>query len=287
MKLILKGFIIGIGKIMPGVSGAMLAITLNEYDNIINNIAEIRIDTFNKMKYLSKIGLGIILAIITMSNIIVKLLNKCYIATMLLFIAIITSKIPKMIKKTKINIKDIKISIICLIIIEIIISIVLTKNHQQVNDKNTIIKIIEVIGIGGIDAVSSIIPGISGTAILMHFGYYDKIINTFATISNVTVLKSNLLILIPFVIGFTITTILMSKLLNELIKNKTNLLRIFSTILMIYTTSMLIKDVLSKMKSKTNIILGLLFFIIIIITSLKIQNIIEQNRIKINKKNIL
>ena len=32
MRLMLKGFIIGIGKIVPGVSGAMLAITLGVYD---------------------------------------------------------------------------------------------------------------------------------------------------------------------------------------------------------------------------------------------------------------
>ena len=101
MKLIIKGFIIGLGKIMPGVSGSMLAIILNEYDNIIRNIAEIRIDTYNKIKYLNKIGTGIVLAIITMSNVIVKLLNKYYITTMLLFIAIITSNIPKTLKKNK------------------------------------------------------------------------------------------------------------------------------------------------------------------------------------------
>ena len=34
MNLIIKGFIIGIGKIIPGVSGAMLAITLGIYDKI-------------------------------------------------------------------------------------------------------------------------------------------------------------------------------------------------------------------------------------------------------------
>ena len=36
MKNILKGFIIGIGKIIPGFSGALLAILLGVYDKSID-----------------------------------------------------------------------------------------------------------------------------------------------------------------------------------------------------------------------------------------------------------
>ena len=275
MKLIIKGFIIGLGKIMPGVSGSMLAIILNEYDNIIRNIAEIRIDTYNKIKYLSKIGTGIVLAIITMSNVIVKLLNKYYITTMLLFIAIITSNIPKTLKKIKPNFKDINISIICLIIIEIIIKIILRKPNQQIKNNIQLIEFIELIGIGSLDAISSIIPGISGTAILMYFGFYNKIINMFATLTNIKLLKTNMIILIPFIIGFVVTTILMSKILNYIIKSKPNLLIIFSTILMIYTTTVLLKDTISKIKTTSNIILGFIFFLLTITISIKIKNKIE------------
>ena len=39
IKLLIEGFIIGIGKIIPGVSGAMLAITLGIYDKGINIIS--------------------------------------------------------------------------------------------------------------------------------------------------------------------------------------------------------------------------------------------------------
>ena len=38
IKLILKGFLIGIGKIIPGFSGALLAISFNVYDKLINSI---------------------------------------------------------------------------------------------------------------------------------------------------------------------------------------------------------------------------------------------------------
>ena len=38
MLLFLKGFIIGIGKIIPGVSGALLAINFHVYERLINAI---------------------------------------------------------------------------------------------------------------------------------------------------------------------------------------------------------------------------------------------------------
>jgi len=44
--LILKGFLIGIGKIIPGVSGSLLAISLGVYDKAINSL----VNLFNNFK---------------------------------------------------------------------------------------------------------------------------------------------------------------------------------------------------------------------------------------------
>ena len=44
--LILKGFIIGVGKIIPGVSGSMLAISMGIYQQMIDSI----INFFNNIK---------------------------------------------------------------------------------------------------------------------------------------------------------------------------------------------------------------------------------------------
>ena len=35
LKLFIKGLIVGLGKIIPGVSGSLLAISLNVYDRAI------------------------------------------------------------------------------------------------------------------------------------------------------------------------------------------------------------------------------------------------------------
>ena len=42
MKNFIKGFIVGIGKIIPGVSGAMLAISMGIYDKSIEYICNFK-----------------------------------------------------------------------------------------------------------------------------------------------------------------------------------------------------------------------------------------------------
>ena len=71
---------------------------------------------------------------------------------------------------------------------------------------------------GFIASSAMVIPGISGSFILMVLGYYDKIIYTVSTITNFSKLGSNLLILVPFGIGVIIGIVFMAKLITNLIK---------------------------------------------------------------------
>ena len=244
MNSIIKGFIIGIGKVMPGVSGSMLAITLGEYNKIIESISNIK--NIKNIKYLSEIGIGIILSIMITSKIIIKFLNQYYFATILLFALIIMSGIPNVIKKTMPIKRDIIISIICIVMIIILMP---TKTNEYILEY-TVIDFIKLIGIGIIDSASSIIPGISGTAILMSLGYYNIILKTFANIMDIQLILENLFVVTPFIIGFIVGTILISKILNILIKKYPNILNIIVTMLMIYTVILLMYNSINNLHIK-------------------------------------
>lgn len=268
MKLILKGFLIGIGKIMPGVSGAMIAITLNEYNKIIESIANIKKDIYNNTKYLSTIGIGIILAIITMSKIVINCLNNHYFSTMLLFTSIISGGIIKLIKETKLNTKDITISTIIIILTILLLKITKLQNYNP--NVYSIMEFIKLIEIGIVDAISSIIPGISGTALLMYFGYYDKIITTFATLTQIGQLQNNIYTLIPFIIGFIIGTIMISKILNKLMNKYPNIINTMVIIFMTYTIITLLSNAIKTHPTPIEIISGIILFLISLIISIKI-----------------
>ena len=87
--LILKGIIIGIGKIIPGVSGSMLAITLGIYQKIINSINNFLSNEKENFRFLFKLTIGIVISIVLFSNIIFKSFEQYYIITMFFFIGLI------------------------------------------------------------------------------------------------------------------------------------------------------------------------------------------------------
>ena len=87
--LFIKGLIIGIGKIIPGVSGAVLAMILKVYDDGINSIVNIFKNPKKNILFLLNIGLGILIGIVLFSNVINYTLKNYYVITMLFFIGLI------------------------------------------------------------------------------------------------------------------------------------------------------------------------------------------------------
>ena len=77
IKFFLEGFIIGLGKIIPGVSGSLFACLFGVYESIIECITKPKmlIKNFNVMFPLI---LGIFLSIIFGSNVISILLEHYY-----------------------------------------------------------------------------------------------------------------------------------------------------------------------------------------------------------------
>ena len=68
--LILKGFFIGIGKIIPGVSGSLIAVSLGVYDKMIESVQSFFKDIKGNSLFLMKIGTGILIALMIFSKLI-------------------------------------------------------------------------------------------------------------------------------------------------------------------------------------------------------------------------
>ena len=87
--LFFKGILVGVGKIIPGVSGAIIAILLGIYEEGLKKINSLFKDFKNSLKFLFPIGLGVLTSTFFFSKIIVNSLNKYYLPTMLLFCGLI------------------------------------------------------------------------------------------------------------------------------------------------------------------------------------------------------
>ncbi|MDO5568542.1 MAG: DUF368 domain-containing protein [bacterium] len=257
--LLIKGFLIGIGKIIPGVSGALIAITLNVYDKGISSITKFFDDIKDNAKFLFFIGLGILLSIVTFSKLVAYLLNNHYFITMIFFIGLMIGGIPSLIKKHQFKLSNNIIFIISFIII-ILFSLINTNNTYNIT--NTYNDYFHFFFAGLIDASSTVIPGISGTAMLMLFGYYNAIITALGNLSSLTITLTNLNIIIPFTAGLTIGIIIITKIISFFLTHHNSKTFSFINGITISTILILIINTLSYSLSLWKIIISLPIFIL-------------------------
>lgn len=260
--LFIKGIIIGIGKIIPGVSGALLAIILKLYDRGIDSIVNFFKNPKENILFLLKVGLGILMGIILFSKIINYALSNYYSYTMLFFIGLIIGGIPNISKEVE---KKDYIYTLIVIIIFILISMVNINNNYIIKNNFTDYVIFFIGGI--IETCGTVIPGLSSTALLLILGIYNHII---LSLSNLFLISIDYKILLPFLLGIISSLILISKLISvalERYKEKT-----YSIILGLVLSSViiLILKTFTVYISIFKLIIGLILMIIGIIISNKL-----------------
>ena len=271
--LVIKGMIIGIGQIIPGVSGGMLAITLGLYEKGISAISNIFKDFRSNLKFLCSVGIGIVISVIIFSKIIKLSLIKFYLPTMLLFIGLILGGVPMLIKKVKSFRSNSKINILITSIVFIFITLLSLINFSNNNDfsNSNILTYISFFIIGVIYAATMVIPGVSGTAIMMLLGYYEIVINMISNLSNIRITLSNLSTVLPFGFGLVFGIIFISKLMDFLL-NKYEI-KTYYAILGLVFSSILVMFIqtFKNYYDIINIIVGLLLLILGYIVSKKLD----------------
>lgn len=213
MLLILKGIIIGIGKIVPGVSGSMLAISMGIYQKLIDSVNSFFKYPKENFKFLFKITIGVIISMVFFSNIILNLLTKYYLITIFFFIGLILGGFEDLKKNT-----NKKYNYIAIISFVLIMTLGFINIDNKVNVTNDLLNFVYFVFIGFIDALTMIVPGISGTATLMMLGAYEKVIEMYSNIFNFSAMLDNIKILFPYITGIGIGIIVTVKLINFLFK---------------------------------------------------------------------
>lgn len=220
IKLMLQGFVIGIGKIIPGVSGAMFAMMFGVYEKALNIISHLKTEFVKNLKFITLLTISILFAIVFGSSIISKCMNNYYVPTMLFFVGMMSSGIKplfKNVKGKKISLKNLLFALIICVIL-ILLDFVNLGAKQEALVKTPLTLFMLFIS-GFLDAVATIVPGICGTALLMILGYYHIVIDSLSDLLNLSNLANNLYVLIPFLIGMIIGALVVSKIIDYLFKN--------------------------------------------------------------------
>ena len=174
---------------VPGVSGGTIAFILGFYDDFVNSLNNLisgnKSGRINAFKFLSKIGIGwasgLILSVLFITNIFEK--NIYEISS--LFLGFIISSIPLIIKSERKTLINNKKHIVFLIIGILVVGAMTYFNPVSSTGQSFSIKLgnlspifIGYIFISGLIAISAmVLPGISGSTILLIFGLYAPILN--------------------------------------------------------------------------------------------------------------
>lgn len=212
MKNFIKGLFVGIFNIIPGLSGSALLIALGLYEQCIESIADALKKPKKSFIFLLPIGLGIIIGTYSFSNVISFLLNNYSTETYIVFTFLLLGTVPNLFKeaiKKGFNKKYLIPFFITFLIGLLMLSIKNTTSSYIVNYELT--SYLRYFSIGAILSISTIIPGISSTIMLSLFNLYNTYIHAISSF--------DLYILIPILIGFSISTFILSKIIEYLLKN--------------------------------------------------------------------
>ena len=239
MKFILdtiKGALIGVANVIPGVSGGTMAVSLGIYNRLISSISHLFRDFKKSIATLIPILLGCALGIVGFSYAIKYLLANQPLPTCLAFLGLILGGIPVLFKDMKEGIKNSKsghltavnvLAFLLLFAFAIALPLLKGSDDTLMTLTATPDTMVILFFMGVIAAATMVIPGVSGSMIMMILGYYYGIINSITGFidglkaGSISAMAAQLGILIPFGIGAVLGIFLISKLIEYLFERHT------------------------------------------------------------------
>ena len=215
IKQILQGMVVGIANIIPGVSGGTMMVAMGLYDKLIHAITHLKSEFKESLKLLIPVFAGAGIAIIALSRLFEFLLTSYPIPTNLAFCGLIAGSLPFIFKKVKGHTVTVDKIIPFLIFFGIVILMALLgeTGGNSADVSFGLINVIKLFSVGIIAAATMVVPGVSGSMMLMLLGYYDTILNALIQF-DMAGLAAGMGVLIPFGIGVVIGIFLIAKLIE-------------------------------------------------------------------------
>ena len=233
IKTFLIGCAVGMGNVIPGVSGSTIAVVFGIYDKFINAITLNFKKLWANRKFVIPMVLGMILGVFAFSKIVSYLYTHFPTQTNYAFTGLIVGSIPLLIslvtKQKKGEKKSFWYIFSLVICVAIGIAIIYLFSILEGNvDKNTpeftvlpelsVGLALRIFIAGLLGAVAMIIPGISGSLLMLIMGVYPIVIAAISVILQPSTFVHACLLLLPNGIGVLIGLLAGAKLIGFMLK---------------------------------------------------------------------
>ena len=220
---ILRGAVIGVSNIIPGVSGGTMAVSMGIYDRVIYAVNNLFKQFKKNIKDLLPIIIGVLVGLFAFAALIGTLLGTkseeipiTRLPTNFAFIGLILGGLPAIYKRVNMKSAGIPGILLFLVFLALVVVLPLLNPPEARTVDHSIGTILLMIPLGAIASSTMVIPGVSGSMIMMLLGYYNSVINAMNDLRGGD--WSSLAILLPYVIGLLVGIVFIAKLMNFLLK---------------------------------------------------------------------
>jgi len=204
---LIKGSLVGIGFILPGLSGGVLAVIFGIYDKLIRFLANLQHKFAKNLLYFLPVFIGAAIGIVLFSVVVEKAFGRYAAQFVCLFVGFVAGTFPSLYRTAgKQGRKSADIWI--LILSTLAIFFLMLVGGQQLTEVTP--NILVWLASGLLMGLGLIVPGMSPSNFLIYFGLYDKM---------ATGIKDfDFAVIIPLIVGFVICVLLFSKLASWLFR---------------------------------------------------------------------
>jgi len=231
LRFIVAGFFVGLAEILPGISGSTIAIAFNVYQKFILFLSNLKVSNLSlKYKELNRVFFldliipflfSMALSVILLSNLIMFLFSE-YTYYFLVFLGSLMCLIAFVLLNRIKDLLNNKLRIFFYFSFGAVFGFLLNQINIIFINPNFIILLV----VGFIAFSFFLMPGISGSAVLLSIGVYELIIGSIATL--------NMTILIPFALGCLISLLTMPKIVHHLLDRfNTSIMTFFSGLILV------------------------------------------------------
>lgn len=232
----IKGFLIGIALVVPGLSGSIFAVVVGIYEPLLNSVNHFRSDIRRHSRFLGPVAVGVVLGILASTKLVLYLTEAFPILAYAFFTGLVLGVIPFVLKKMRqirFNPHYFLLSVGGFIIIWLLAQLGDTTSTTSVAIRQvTSMADAGLLLFAGLFSVSLMaIPGISGSVMLMVINQYGTVYYAVSQLTDAAALLlrgngrawgmigTSLLVLLPFMIGAVVGLILIAKLMEWLLKH--------------------------------------------------------------------